>query len=100
MVQSENFKKEMCFFSLLEGPWRRAEGLDESGLVLLPEQPQYEALLARLCRLLRPHDEDAGDEVDWQPLHQHVDHENPRGDEEDAALLVSFKSGIFLAADI
>ena len=74
--------------SLSEGPRRRAEGLDEPGLVLLPKQPQYEALLTRLCRLVAPDDEDAGDEVDGQPLHQHVHHEDPRGDEEHTALQV------------
>ena len=78
----------MLIFSLFECSRRRTEGLDESGLVLLSEQPQYEALLARLRRLVRPDDEDAGDEVDGKPLHEHVDHEDPRGDEEHAALQV------------
>ena len=74
-------------YSLFECSRRRAEGLDESGLVLLPEQPQYEALLARLCRLVSSDDEDAGDEADGQPLHQHVHHQDPRGHEEHAALI-------------
>lgn len=73
---------------LTEADWRPREGLDEASLVLLPEQPQYEALLAAVYDPMSSEDQEACDEVGGDPVHQEVDHQDPGGDEEHSTVEV------------